>query len=86
MRAYREEPQHVQMCNDNGTHLCYRGVRRRKVKGINDILEGGKLKKLNIISACVNFNEDLPIYICASFLSLGVCGPSLCGIQRIILP
>ena len=70
MRAYREEPQHVQMCNDNETHLGYRGVRRRKVKGINGILEGGKkgkLKKLNIISACANFNEDLPIYICASF-------------------
>ena len=38
MRAYREEPQHVQMCNDNETHLGYRGVRRRKVKGIKDFL------------------------------------------------
>ena len=49
------------MCNDNETHLGYRGMRRRKVKGVNDILEDGKkgkIKKLNIISACVNFNED----------------------------
>ena len=91
MRAYREEPQQMQMCNDNETHLGYRGLRRRKVEGINDILEGGKkgkLKKLNIISACVYFNEDpthLYIFVLL-FLSLGVCEPSLCGIQRIILP
>ena len=51
----------MQMCNDNETHLGYRGMRRRKVKGVNDILEGGKkgqIKMLNIRSACVNFNED----------------------------
>ena len=65
-------------------------MRRRKVKGIKDFFEGGKkgkLEMLNIISTCVHFfTKILPIYVCASFLGLGDCEPSLSGIQRIILP